>query len=58
VTTPKANTALFLSDSTQPGPQYRLTYQRVEGTMNGILEVKMPNQGDFSSMLEWNGKRR
>ena len=57
VTTPKANTTVLLSDSTQPGPQYRLSYTLSDGTLNGLLEIKLPNQTDFTSLLEWSGKQ-
>jgi hypothetical protein len=57
VTTPQPMTAVFLSDSAQPGPQYRLTYSFVEGTMNGKFELKSPGQADFSSYLEWSGQQ-
>jgi len=58
VTIPKPGTAIFLSDPAQPGPQYRLTYTFLEGLMSGQFELKMPGQTDFSSYLEWSGKRQ
>jgi hypothetical protein len=57
VTTPKVNSAVFLSDAAQPGPQYRLSYQLDEGTLSGKLEIKLPNQTDFTSLVEWSGKK-
>jgi hypothetical protein len=57
VTTPKAGSVVFLSQAAQPGPQYRLSYELVEGTMNGKFELRMPGQADFMTYLEWSGKR-
>jgi hypothetical protein len=58
ISTPKAGAAVFLSDASQPGPQYRLSYELAEGALNGKFELKMPGQTDFMSYLEWSGKRR
>jgi len=58
VSTPKAGTVVFLSDAAQPGPQYRLSYTFLDGVMSGQFELKMPGQADFTSYLQWSGKRR
>ena len=58
VSTPKAGTAVLLSDASQPGPQYRLSYELADGVMSGKFELKMPGQAEFISYLEWGGKRR
>jgi hypothetical protein len=58
VSTPKPGTAVFLSDPAQPGPQYRLSYTFLDGMMSGQFELKMPGQTDFTSYLEWSGKRQ
>lgn len=58
VTVPKPGTAVFLSDAAQPGPQYRLSYTLQDGVMSGQFEMKIPNQADFTSYLEWSGKRQ
>ena len=58
VSTPKAGTAVFLSDASQPGPQYRLSYELTDGALTGKFELKMPGQPDFQSYLEWSGKQR
>jgi hypothetical protein len=55
---PKPGTAVLLSDPSQPGPQYRLSYTLLDGTMTGQFELKMPGQSDFMSYLMWSGKRR
>jgi len=58
VSTPKPGTVVFLSDSSQSGPQYRLTYTFLDGVMSGQFELKMPGQTEFTSYLEWSGKRQ
>jgi hypothetical protein len=57
VTTPKPGSVVFLSDPAQAGPQYRLSYTFLNGVMSGQFEMKMPGQADFTSYLEWSGKR-
>ena len=57
VSSPKPGIAVFLSDPAQPGPQYRLTYTLLDGVMTGQFEMKMPGQTEFTSYLEWSGKR-
>ncbi len=58
ISVPKPGTAVFLSDAAQPGPQFRLSYTLLNGAMNGMFEIKMPGQADFSSYLEWSGHQR
>jgi len=58
VSTPKPGTVVFLSDPAQPGPQFRLSYELLDGVMTGKFELKMPGQTDFISYLEWSGKRQ
>ena len=58
VSSPKPGTAVFLSDPAQPGPQYRLSYTLLDGVMTGQFEMKMPGQTEFTSYLEWSGKRQ
>jgi len=58
LTSPKPGTAVFLSDPALPGPQYRLSYTFLNEVMSGQFEMKMPGQADFTSYLEWSGKRQ
>jgi hypothetical protein len=58
ISTPKPNAVLLLSDPSQPGPQYRLSYELDDKVMNGRIEVKEPGAADFSSYLEWSGHQR
>jgi len=58
VSAPKPGTVVFLSDPAHPGPQYRLSYTFLEGVMSGQFEMKTPGQAEFTSYLEWSGKRQ
>jgi hypothetical protein len=58
LTTPAPNTAVFISPSSQPGPQFRLVYELKDGTMEGRFQLRMPGQSEFKSNLEWSGKRK
>jgi hypothetical protein len=59
VSTPDSTTAIFLSDRSQPGPQYRLIYELKGATMSGKFQMHMPGQqSDWKSYLEWTGERR
>jgi len=57
VTTPTPASAVFLSDPSQPGPQYRLTYELKDSTMHGKFQMKLPGQTEFKSYLEWSGAK-
>src|ERR1700722_18957531 len=41
VTTPEVNTAVFLSDGSTPGPQFRLTYALKGDIMSGKFQMQM-----------------
>jgi len=58
VTTPGPNTAIFLSDASQPGPQFRLTYELRQSGMFGKFQVRMPGQTEYRSYLEWGGEKK
>ena len=58
VSTPDATTAIFLSDATLPGPQFRLMYELKSGVMSGKFQMRMPGQSDWNSYLEWSGVKR
>lgn len=57
VSTPTPTTAIFLSDVSQPGPQFRLIYELKEATMYGKFQMRMPGQTEFKSYLEWSGPK-
>jgi hypothetical protein len=58
ITTPTPTSVVFLTDASQPGPQFRLSYELKDGTMYGKFQGKMPGHADFQSYLEWSGKKR
>jgi hypothetical protein len=58
VTTPTPSSALFLSDGSQPGPQFRLVYERSGDVMAGKFQMRMPGQADWKSYLEWSGAKK
>lgn len=57
VSTPSPTSAVFLSDNSQPGPQFRLAYELKGGVMYGKFQIRMPGQQEWRSYLEWNGDR-
>lgn len=58
VSTPKAGTAIFLSDASHPGPQFQLVYELDAAVMSGRFQVKMPGQAGWKSYLEWSGAKK
>jgi hypothetical protein len=58
VSTPTATTALFLSDPSRPGPQFRLIYELKGSTMYGKFQIRMPGQVEFKSYLQWSGMKK
>jgi hypothetical protein len=58
VSTPTPTSAIFLSDASQPGPQFRLTYELNAGIMSGKFQMHMPGQSDWRSYLEWSGAKQ
>ncbi len=58
VSTPAPNSAIFLSDPSIPGPQFRLTYQLNGAVMSGKFQIRMPGQTEWKSYLEWSGPKK
>jgi hypothetical protein len=58
VTVPAPGSAIFLSDGSREGPQFRLTYVLAGAVMSGKFQVRMPGQTDFKSYLEWSGTKK
>jgi hypothetical protein len=58
VSIPASGTAVFLSSPSQPGPQYRLSYELKGSTMYGKFQLRMPGQIEFKSYLEWSGEKK
>lgn len=58
VSTAAPTSALFLSESSQPGPQFRLAYELKGSTMYGKFQMRLPGQAEFKSYLEWSGMKK
>jgi hypothetical protein len=58
VSTPDATTAIFLSDGSLPGPQFRLLYELKGAVMWGKFQMHMPGQTEWKSYLEWSGSKQ
>lgn len=58
VSVPTPTTAIFLSSPSQPGPQFRLTYELKGSIMHGKFQMRMPAQTEFKSYLDWSGGRK
>lgn len=58
VSTPAPATAVLLSDPSQPGPRFRLVYERKGTTMYGKFQVSAPGATEFKSYLEWSGEKK
>lgn len=58
VSTPSPTTAVFLSDGSLPGPQFRLVYERKANVMLGKFQIRMPGQTEWTPYLEWSGDKR
>ncbi|HMG03756.1 MAG TPA: hypothetical protein VK596_11515 [Edaphobacter sp.] len=57
VSTPTPSTAVFLSESSQLMPQFRLTYELKGQVMFGKFQMRMPGQREWRSYLEWSGAK-
>ena len=54
---PSASRVVFESDSTQPGPKYRLTYWMDAGSLKGRFEIAPPSK-DYQTYLSWSSTRK
>jgi hypothetical protein len=57
VSTPDPTTAVFLSDPSGSGPQFRLVYSLKGSVMSGRFQMRMPGQAEWRSYLEWSGAK-
>jgi hypothetical protein len=55
VSTPSPTSVVLLSDSSQPGPQFRLAYELKGQIMYGTFQMRMPGQQEWKSYLDWSG---
>jgi hypothetical protein len=58
VSTPDASTAIFVSEASPSGPQFRLVYELKGSVMWGKFQMRMPEQADWKSYLEWSGAKK
>ncbi len=58
VSTPAANTAIFTSDASAPGPHFRLVYELKGDAMSGKFQIQMPGKTEWTSYLEWSGGKK
>jgi hypothetical protein len=58
VSTTTASSVVFLSDPSNPGPRFRLSYELKDHVMSGKFQVQMPGRSEWSSYLEWSGKKK
>jgi hypothetical protein len=58
VSAPDSTTAIFVSEASPSGPQFRLVYQLKEAVMSGKFQIRMPGQAEWKSYLEWSGSRK
>jgi hypothetical protein len=53
-----STTAVFISDPSQPGPQFRLLYELKDAVMSGKFQMRLPGQAEWKSYLEWTGAKK
>jgi hypothetical protein len=58
VATSNATTAVFISDPSQQGPQFRLVYELKDAVMSGKFQMRLPGQTEWKSYLEWSGTKK
>ena len=58
VSTPDSTTAIFISEPSSSGPQFRLVYELKDAVMSGKFQMRMPGQAEWKSYLEWNGAKK
>ena len=58
VSVPSPTTAIFLSEPSQPGPQFRIAYELKGATMYGKFQMRAPGQTGFQTYLEWSGAKK
>jgi len=55
---PAPSSAVFVSEPSQPGSQYRLSYELKGATMQGKFEIRPASQSEFKTYLEWSGEKK
>jgi hypothetical protein len=57
VDAPTPSNVVFLSEPA-PGPRFRLVYELKAGLMSGKFQMQMPGKTEWTSYLEWSGKKK
>jgi hypothetical protein len=57
ISSPAADSVVFESDGTQPGPKYRLSYWMERGSLKGKFEVAPPG-GEFKTYMSWSSRKQ
>jgi hypothetical protein len=57
VTAPTADSVVFESDGSDPGPAYRLSYTRTKNGLDGAFEIAAPGAG-YKTYLSWTSTLR
>jgi hypothetical protein len=58
VSTPTPTSAVFASDPSVSGPQFRLAYELKGTVMSGKFQMLMPGKAAWTSYLEWSGGKK
>jgi hypothetical protein len=58
ISAPNPATAIFASEASRPGPQFRLVYELRGAVMSGKFQLRMPGQTEWKSYLEWSGAKK
>ncbi len=56
LTFPAPNRVVFESDTSQPGPKYRLTYWMEGGSLDGRFEIAAP-ASEYQTYMSWTSKK-
>ncbi len=58
VTTPKADSVVFESDRSQPGPRYRLSYALIGAKLEGTFEIADSSTTPYKTYLTWTSTKK
>jgi hypothetical protein len=50
--------AVFISDGSPSGPQFRLVYEMKDAVMSDKFQMRMPGQAESKAYLEWSGAKK
>jgi hypothetical protein len=58
ISTPDLGSAVFISDGSPSGPQFRLVYEMKDAVMSDKFQMRMPGQAESKAYLEWSGAKK